>query len=200
MKYEVALEVKVLAADGVAPPAKVAPPRHTPELSSTHLDAVPTPIGERVGSATVVRLPFPYVSTVLAVLFSLIALAALVRGTPWSDLMGEEAQFGVVAVSGFLAFMTMLVLATTCRRIEIRESEVLLRRGLVGLGFQLTIPISEIAGVESASPGPTDSPAYYKVGFRMKSGGLRIAANRLKDPVRVRALERVLEKLLALQH
>jgi hypothetical protein len=136
-------------------------------------------------------MPFPFVAASLAMLALLIAFASAAPGLPWSGTF-DDGHFAALATGGFAAAIALLVLAATTRRIEITHDAVRVRRGVFGLGFHSTIPVSDIAAVETAAPEAEETPPYYKVGFRMKDGTLRLVATRSKSEAAARALARAL--------
>ena len=97
-------------------------------------------------------------------------------------------------VCGVLAALSIIGVLFETRSIEVAPGILRIRRGLLGVGFHLTIPRSEIAKVEEESS--RSDPPTYSVNIRLRNGKSHWAALALSEPDQAAALATRLRQIL----
>ena len=187
-----AVPVAPAAGDAVAEPATA--PREMPELSAEQLaQRLPGRLEYR-GDADVFVFPVKVSSIVWMLALSAVAAmpffadpALLARVPP------GVVKWGAI-VCGALAALSAIGLMLETRSIEVAPGALRIRRGLLGVGFHLTIPRSEIAKVEEESS--RSDPPTYSVNIRLRNGKSYWAALALSEPDRAAALAARLRQVL----
>jgi hypothetical protein len=180
------------AAGGAAEPS--APPRETPELTGEHLAGrLPARLEYR-SDADVFVFPVKVSWIVWTLGLSAVAVMPFFADAPLlAQVPPGVVKWGAI-VSGALAALSIIGVLFETRSIEVAPDALRIRRGLLGVGFHLTIPRREIAKVEEESS--RSEPTTYSVNIRLRNGKSHWAALALSEPDQAAALAARLRQIL----